>query len=238
MCPTGTLRLSVKRVISEIMRSRRLSNTSPYRFAQGLGQAPSKTNPATMLLGLELLWNACPFGAFLLDSEYRVAFANRESLELLSRWADPSGRSTRTHSSHVPKEIMEACDALRLGKSRGTIRGRPLFGGRFYVSHPKHSDLTAVVALERSPRDRRLALFCVFLHDRLRANMVSGRRDHLAMLSIAERRVATLVSKGCRNQEIAARLGKGITTVKSQLGAIFGKLGITSRTQLAALLSA
>jgi DNA-binding CsgD family transcriptional regulator len=220
------------------MRSRSLSAISPYRFAQRVGISRSKTSPATMLLGLELLWNACPLGALLLDSDYCTAFANREGLELLSRWNDPTGRAARVRESRVPEEIVSACDTLRRGKSTGRAKGRPLFGERLYVSHPKRNELAAVVALERSPRDRRLALFCVFLHDRLRENLVSGRRDHLAMLSVAERRVAKLVSEGLRNQEIATCLGKAVTTVKSQLGAIFSKLGITSRTQLATLLRA
>jgi DNA-binding NarL/FixJ family response regulator len=53
-------------------------------------------------------------------------------------------------------------------------------------------------------------------------NLVSGRRDQLTMLTVAERRVAKLVVEGLRNREIAAALGKSITTVKSQLAAISG----------------
>jgi DNA-binding CsgD family transcriptional regulator len=79
-------------------------------------------------------------------------------------------------------------------------------------------------------------VFCVLLQDRLKSNLVAGRKDQLAMLTVAERRVAKLVAEGCRNSEIAITLGKSVTTVKSQLGTIFLKLEIHSRTQLAALL--
>lgn len=58
----------------------------------------------------------------------------------------------------------------------------------------------------------------------------------IAMLTIAERRVAKLVAEGHRNSDIAQALGKSISTVKSQLMTIFSKLDIGSRTQLAALL--
>lgn len=56
------------------------------------------------------------------------------------------------------------------------------------------------------------------------------------MLTFAERRVAKLVTDGLRNGEIAATLGKSVTTVKSQLSAVYAKLHVGSRTQLAARL--
>ena len=192
-------------------------------------------NPRALNLGLELLCNAFPVGALVLDSDCHIVFANREGAELLAQWTNR--RAAKAQSAAVPNEIAGACDGLRRGRSPGaTPQGRPHFGGRVFVAHPSNPDLSAVVALERSPRDRRLALFCVFLHDRLRENLVSGRRDHLAMLTVAERRVAKLVVQGLRNREIAASLGKSITTVKSQLATVYGKLQVTSRMQLAALL--
>jgi DNA-binding CsgD family transcriptional regulator len=118
----------------------------------------------------------------------------------------------------------------------GQRRSRPKFGGRIFVRHPTESNLSAVVALERSLRDRRVAAFCIQLRDGLKSNLVAGRAEHLAMLTIAERRVAKLVADGLRNRDIAAALGKSISTVKSQLMTIFSKLNISSRSQLTALL--
>ena len=104
------------------------------------------------------------------------------------------------------------------------------------MRHPRNSNLSAVVALERSVRDRRVAVFCVLLQDRLKDSLVGGRREQMAMLTIAERRVAKLVADGLRNSDIAHALGKSVTTVKSQLVTIFAKLEIRSRTQLVSLL--
>ncbi|HWA84995.1 MAG TPA: helix-turn-helix transcriptional regulator [Opitutus sp.] len=92
------------------------------------------------------------------------------------------------------------------------------------------------MALDRNPRDRRFAIFSVLLQDALRDAISTGRRDQLALLTLAERRVAKLATEGLRNREIAAHLGKSVMTVKSQLGTIFSKLAVRSRTQLAAVL--
>jgi len=50
-------------------------------------------------------------------------------------------------------------------------------------------------------------------------------------LSEREREVLLLVAEGLSNQEIAARLVISITTVKTHVGNIFNKFGVTSRTQ-------
>jgi DNA-binding NarL/FixJ family response regulator len=43
--------------------------------------------------------------------------------------------------------------------------------------------------------------------------------------------VLSYLGAGCSNQEIAAKLGIAPSTVKSHLKAIYGKLGVESRTQ-------
>ncbi|MET8450844.1 helix-turn-helix transcriptional regulator [Streptomyces sp. NPDC005209] len=55
----------------------------------------------------------------------------------------------------------------------------------------------------------------------------------LQALSGREAQVAVLVSEGCTNQQIAARLQLSPKTVETHLSRIFKKLGITSRAQVA-----
>lgn len=218
------------------MRKIVAKDATEHRFVEGI-TAPNRTSdPRTRNLAFELLCNTFPTGAIALDSGCRVIFANREAWDLLIRWNSAKDRAS-THSD-LPADIIAACSRLRHGKANGGsgARARPRFGGRVFLSHPRNPTLSAVVALERSPRDRRVAVFCVLIQDRLKDNLVSGRRDQLAMLTIAERRVAKLVADGLRNGEIAVALGKSITTVKSQLSAVYAKLHVGSRTQLAARL--
>ena len=218
-----------------------LGRVPPHRFSHGLARRLSRGgNEKLKSLAVELLCQALPTGALVLNARGEVLFANRAGLELLDRWNSARSETPAIKASvrrAVPREIIGACDRLRQGEAQGGLpRTRPKFGGRILVPHPRRPNLSAVVALERSARDRRVAVFCVLLHDRLRDPPVAGRRDQLALLTAAERRVARLVAEGLRNREIAAALGRSITTVKSQLGAVFSKLQIGSRTQLATLL--
>lgn len=52
-------------------------------------------------------------------------------------------------------------------------------------------------------------------------------------LSEKELQIVRLVVEGLSNQEIAARLSKGVQTVKSQLRDVFEKLDLSSRLDLA-----
>jgi DNA-binding CsgD family transcriptional regulator len=57
-------------------------------------------------------------------------------------------------------------------------------------------------------------------------------------LTPSERRVADLAAAGRRNREIAEELFVTLKTVEVHLGRAYGKLGITSRSQLASALGA
>lgn len=63
------------------------------------------------------------------------------------------------------------------------------------------------------------------------ADFAQGRMP--AALSPRERELVGLVKQGLRNREIASRLGITEGTVKVYLHAIFEKLGVSSRTELA-----
>jgi two-component system nitrate/nitrite response regulator NarL len=66
--------------------------------------------------------------------------------------------------------------------------------------------------------------------DELSGSVAAGRRPALAP---RERELIRFVSKGLRNREIASELGVTEGTVKVYLHAVFEKLGVSSRTELA-----
>ena len=59
----------------------------------------------------------------------------------------------------------------------------------------------------------------------------------LQQLSPSERRVALLVAKGLRNEEVAEHLCRSPRTIEFQLNSIYRKLALSSRTQLLRLLT-
>lgn len=60
--------------------------------------------------------------------------------------------------------------------------------------------------------------------------------DPLGVLTLTEQQVAGLVADGASNREIAQRLHLSVKTVEGTLTRIYRKIGVRSRTQLAALL--
>ena len=63
---------------------------------------------------------------------------------------------------------------------------------------------------------------------------VGGRRPIENQLTPAEHRIADLVAAGQTNREVAEALFLGVRTVESHLSRIYHKLGLRSRTELAA----
>jgi len=62
---------------------------------------------------------------------------------------------------------------------------------------------------------------------------IGGRQPSSGALTPTERRVAELVAEGLQTKEVAARLFVSPKTVEGHLSHIYGKLGVTSRTELA-----
>jgi len=76
------------------------------------------------------------------------------------------------------------------------------------------------------------------LASRMPAAAPAGPGAAAGPLSERELEVATLAARGLSNRAIAAELYIAQTTVARHIANIFGKLGITSRAQLAAWMAA
>ena len=63
------------------------------------------------------------------------------------------------------------------------------------------------------------------------------RRRRLGELTPQERRVALAAAAGKHNAELARQLSVSVNTIETHLGHIYAKLGIRSRSELAALMA-
>jgi DNA-binding NarL/FixJ family response regulator len=82
------------------------------------------------------------------------------------------------------------------------------------------------------------ALWAERAESELRASGATARKRDpgtLGELTPQERQVARFVGEGLSNKEVAAQLFLSPRTIDAHLRSVFGKLGITSRTQLARL---
>jgi DNA-binding CsgD family transcriptional regulator len=67
---------------------------------------------------------------------------------------------------------------------------------------------------------------------------IGGRTSHEGQLSETERRIVELVVAGRRNREVAAELSLSPNTIAWNLSKVYRKLGVSSRTELAAQIAA
>jgi DNA-binding CsgD family transcriptional regulator len=150
----------------------------------------------------------------------------------------------------VPAEVLGACRELRAAvEARNPKALRSLPGDVATVTHPRLAGLRAQITVLNNPASA-LAKprFLVVLDLRLGAGEgeaataggvgggAGGRMRSLQELSPREREIALLVCEGLSNAEIARQLRKSVLTIKTQLNAVFRKLGVTSRTRLMAML--
>lgn len=70
---------------------------------------------------------------------------------------------------------------------------------------------------------------------RLNEHSAAATENALPALTSREAEVLALLVEGMTNQQIADRLGIGITTVKTHVGVLYDKTGATSRVQLGRL---
>lgn len=71
---------------------------------------------------------------------------------------------------------------------------------------------------------------------RAQSDARAGARDRLAILSERELEIARAIGRGMSNRTIAAELVLSLATVKTHIGQILTKLGLSSRLQIAILI--
>ncbi|MBS0663818.1 MAG: helix-turn-helix transcriptional regulator [Verrucomicrobia bacterium] len=201
----------------------------------GRNPLPAALGPA-LLAHLTAMLEEVPVGLLLLDLELEPLWFNAEAANACAVWNHGERRAAalRARSAfRVPPALLEACRALLATPPGGTLPPQ--------VVSDHGRGLHARVRLH-TPGGGQPAAFHLHLDyrrprgDRHRP-LSPGAVALLARLTEREREVAMRVREGLRTVEIAAELHRSPLTIKTQLAAVFAKLGVRGRTRVAALLN-
>jgi DNA-binding CsgD family transcriptional regulator len=187
-----------------------------------------------------------PVGLLLLDWELNIIYANTEAIRLIATWNYGLEKSKQYNPREVfklPEELLESCRSLR---SKIIEEGDP--GVRSLSKTPISVNMCpdwlrcAVQPIRlNSVNIAHPGFFLSIEHDEEQRAEPSPEINHeklllLNQLTPSERELALLVGEGLSNREIADKLNKSVLTVKKQLNSTFGKLNISNRARLIALL--
>ncbi|UXY30524.1 LuxR family transcriptional regulator [Streptomyces sp. HUAS TT20] len=156
-----------------------------------------------------------------------------EDLASAGRWAERAAESAR-RTGGVPLAVDAALCLAQVRLAANDI------AGALEAAETAVRDARALGGVWRDRAAARLReVRVVREHERPpavpsdKAELSGGAGPLLDALSGREAQVAVLVSEGCTNQQIAARLRLSPKTVETHLSRIFKKLGSTSRAQVA-----
>jgi len=188
------------------------------------------------------LWDL-PTAALMFDWELTPRHHNAVAVELCRLWMNP-GTGGRAKLSHhrlmIPHELVSTMEALKPTIEKAKLsRPGPLKPIELKtVFHPEIEGLLAKIYFIPS---KSLTLtrgrFLIQLHHETVTGLRASSLSRLTHLTRRERETALHAARGLSNFEIGRALHKSPGTVKVQLGHVFKKLKVKSRTQLAALLA-
>ncbi len=196
---------------------------------------------------LQQFINLLPQGILLVNARHELVFANHEAFEACAAWNHGAKAARQLNNRAifaVPPAFLETYHELMQRHYTAALadpHGHPPPERRRLV-HPDMPHLQADLSLFSldDPLLSRPYLFAQLINrEMLNATVPAAMSRQLTVLSRLtqrEREVALLVRDGLTNEEIAARLHKGVGTVKNQLLSIFAKLEINSRAKLISLL--
>lgn len=187
-----------------------------------------------------------PLPVMFLDASGKPVFASKEAYDMCAAWNFGFKEARRLNTRRcfrVPSEIAAACLELDAAlRQLPSDEEMPVLN-RKRVAHPTIPGFAARIDVTLPCRGpwAHPGSFVTFTCERNFDGAAAERRSEalaiLQRLSPSERRVALLVAEGCRNQEVAAKLGKSIRTVEFQLSTIYRKLSVASRTELVRLIA-
>jgi DNA-binding CsgD family transcriptional regulator len=186
-----------------------------------------------------------PIGLLLLGLDLRLIWYNGEAANACAVWNHGERRAAALNprrNFRVPAALLQACAGLR-AQCEPALARREAFASRPVMVSDHGLGLHAQIVLRAPGNDaRHRPAFGIQLDyrrprgDRNRP-LSPGAVAALARLSAREREVVMGVREGLSTRQIAAEQRRSPLTIKTQLSAIYAKLGVRGRTQVAALLN-
>lgn len=198
------------------------------------------------LLGAAVLEHL-PHPVLLIDEQLQLHHANPAAQERLAD--DPRlrlrGGQMRFGRPQAQQDLLVALRTLRLGGSESYRHDGPE-QARVAVRVDDGSDRAPLALFVSALRPAQTmgafgtrSLAMVFVHDVGRpAEVDAFVAATLFDLTPAEAAVAVGVARGCTLARLAADHGVSVSTIRSQLAAVFGKMGISRQAELAGALAA
>lgn len=174
----------------------------------------------------EALLYDLPIATAFVDENLAPSHVSQEAKRIFLQWRD---------DMESEAQLPRALEAPLRAQMQG-LRGRLENKLTFHVEHPHRA--APRLRMEISPAMQassgRVYYLLILAPE---AAAAASAPPLLEKLSPSERKVATLVAAGMRNDAIAQKLCRSRKTVESQISSIFRKLNVDNRTQLARLLS-
>lgn len=171
-----------------------------------------------------------PFAALLVDGLGRIEMTNSAADALLR-----SGDGLTSSPSGVRALTAADTRALR-GAIATTVNLESKTREVVPLNRPDAMPLAVIVTPWQGPRGERLAVLHV-LDPTTSAEPTEQLLRSMFGLSPAETRVALSIARGNTPDETAAKLGRSVTTIRSQLRAVFQKTRTTRQAELTRLLA-
>ncbi|MFZ5496745.1 MAG: response regulator transcription factor [Verrucomicrobiota bacterium] len=186
-----------------------------------------------------------PIGLMLLDLDLRTIWYNGEAANACAVWNHGERKAAALNprrNFRVPAALTEACARLKAQWEQSLERNQAFTSRPVIVSDHAHGLHAQIVLRAMGDEAQHRPAFGIQLDyrrprgDRNRP-LSPGAVAALGRLSAREREVVMGVREGLPTRQIAAEQRRSPLTIKTQLSAIYAKLGVRGRTQVAALLN-
>jgi DNA-binding CsgD family transcriptional regulator/predicted negative regulator of RcsB-dependent stress response len=208
----------------ELMLERSLGDLSMFPVAHTLGEALVAVGELDEALAIAGALRTCRAGG---NAWCRAMAARIEGLATSARGDHDGARSAFSEALAAHAEFAEPFEEARtlhlLGRSERSARGWGAARVAFTEALERFDALGAARWSERTAADL--------------ARLPGRRPEDGTALTRREREVAELAAAGLANKEIASRLYHSVSTVETNLSKAYAKLGVRSRTELAAHLA-